>query len=361
MSRLRSSPALEAHREFFSNPQAQREFLYGVTQPSPTSRPAQPSVPLPPPQNAFAERRMAATQPQSNAEVVSKFMNAIASLPFGMGGSADKGGSAFSGVLDRQVADRPSALMSIMDRVQGIAGRSSEAMQPLSAKRSGGEAARFLDQIVSSPIDYGVKQARSSTFPGYEHLDPVIADYLRGISDTSYFDPRHGGVTNMGFQLPSGLSYYGADRSNASWAHIPIHHGVDLVGRLGSSYNAPIPSTVSGTVAHVGYDNSRGNYVVVRDSQGYEHLYMHLNSVNVAPGQRLGAWDMVGTMGDTGNVTGAHLDYTVFDPQGRAVNPHNWAAGVYYPHQYPEYWGGSQYVDYRMNDPFEAHYSLPWR
>lgn len=47
-----------------------------------------------------------------------------------------------------------------------------------------------------------------------------------------------------------------------------------------------------------------GNTVVIRDDEGNEFRLSHLDQVNVTPGQRIGATDIIGTLGNTGNVTG---------------------------------------------------------
>ena len=60
-----------------------------------------------------------------------------------------------------------------------------------------------------------------------------------------------------------------------------------------------------------------GNTVVVRDDEGNEFRLSHLDQINVSPGQRIGATDIIGTLGNTGNVVagpggdGSHLDIRV--------------------------------------------------
>src|SRR5699024_7771321 len=57
-----------------------------------------------------------------------------------------------------------------------------------------------------------------------------------------------------------------------------------------------------------------GNVVVIKDSNGYIHVYAHLDSVNVKKGQNISKGDMIGRQGATGQVTGSHLHYEIRKP-----------------------------------------------
>ena len=50
-----------------------------------------------------------------------------------------------------------------------------------------------------------------------------------------------------------------------------------------------------------------GQYVVIKQDDGYEAIYAHLSARNVTEGQVVADGDKVGLMGNTGNVSGAHL------------------------------------------------------
>ncbi len=83
------------------------------------------------------------------------------------------------------------------------------------------------------------------------------------------------------------------------------HPAIDIAGWVGS----PVTAADSGYVvlAGGGWNGGYGNYVIVDHGNGYTTLYAHLNSIFVKPGETVSRGQQVGTMGNTGNSTGAHL------------------------------------------------------
>ena len=70
------------------------------------------------------------------------------------------------------------------------------------------------------------------------------------------------------------------------------HTGIDLV-----SNNKTIYATCDGKVTRTGYDNSYGNFVVVRnDLDGYYHWYCHLSKINVSKNKRVNRNTVIGIM-----------------------------------------------------------------
>ena len=82
-----------------------------------------------------------------------------------------------------------------------------------------------------------------------------------------------------------------------------------------------LTTSTNGTVEDVGYQKNLGNYVTVRDENGYSYTFGHLDSPSVKTGQTVSAGDVIGQQGATGRVTGEHVHYSVRDPQGGSVNP----------------------------------------
>ncbi|MBR6793329.1 MAG: peptidoglycan DD-metalloendopeptidase family protein [Clostridia bacterium] len=100
------------------------------------------------------------------------------------------------------------------------------------------------------------------------------------------------------------------------WA--TYHKGIDFVAS-----DKRVFSTCDGVVRTVAYDaNGWGQYVSIGDAEGRRHIFCHLvkGSVKVKKGDKVTRDTVIGTMGDTGNVTGVHLHYqlqigdTVVDP-----------------------------------------------
>lgn len=93
------------------------------------------------------------------------------------------------------------------------------------------------------------------------------------------------------------------------------HRGIDLASPTGTPVYAVAPGRVShaveaGTVGFRGY----GRAVVIAAEDGTHHLYAHLDSIAVRPGDRIEAGAIVGTVGRTGvEHSGAHLHFEVSD------------------------------------------------
>ena len=94
------------------------------------------------------------------------------------------------------------------------------------------------------------------------------------------------------------------------------HGGIDLALKAGS----PVKVAVSGTVTKVGYDPGYGNFVFIKNVDGKETRYAHLESSNVQPGQKLGKGVVLGKVGSTGRATGSHLHFEIRD-NGKAIDP----------------------------------------
>ncbi len=83
------------------------------------------------------------------------------------------------------------------------------------------------------------------------------------------------------------------------------HDGIDIV----SSGDKTILSVTDGKVIRSGVDKSWGQYVVVQIKDGRSLVYAHMLAASrkVSVGDTVSAGQAIGTMGSTGNSTGAHL------------------------------------------------------
>lgn len=97
--------------------------------------------------------------------------------------------------------------------------------------------------------------------------------------------------------------------NNKTW----YHEGIDLKGYNGER----LDSRVNGTVVHAGGTNPKwgvpwqyGNTVVIQ-SGSYLHFHAHLSKITVKTGQKVGVGQQIGSIGSTGNSTGAHLHYEI--------------------------------------------------
>jgi murein DD-endopeptidase MepM/ murein hydrolase activator NlpD len=94
------------------------------------------------------------------------------------------------------------------------------------------------------------------------------------------------------------------------------HKGMDMAAVRGTAIRVPAAGTV--TAAADFFFN--GNTVVVDHGQGFVTMYCHLDSIDVTSGERLESGSILGTVGATGRVTGAHLHFAVY-LNGTAVDP----------------------------------------
>ncbi|WP_133406137.1 peptidoglycan DD-metalloendopeptidase family protein [Parashewanella tropica] len=83
------------------------------------------------------------------------------------------------------------------------------------------------------------------------------------------------------------------------------HNGVDYVAPVGT----PIKATGRGKVIASSYSKYNGNYVFIKHNDTYTTKYLHLKKRKVRKGQSIKQGQIIGTLGATGRVTGAHLHY----------------------------------------------------
>ena len=86
-----------------------------------------------------------------------------------------------------------------------------------------------------------------------------------------------------------------------------FHHGIDLAGTWQETVHAPAP----GTVIYAGRKGSFGKVVQVKHAYGFVTTYAHLATITVRKGADVVPGTVVGKMGRTGRVDGAHLHYEI--------------------------------------------------
>ena len=106
------------------------------------------------------------------------------------------------------------------------------------------------------------------------------------------------------------------ERINPVTGETEIHRGLDIA----TSGSKPVYSMLDGIVHSLGYDNSQGNWIIIKDDNsssptfGYATLYMHLaNAPDVLQGDRVLKGQKVGDEGTTGSSTGIHLHVEMQD------------------------------------------------
>ncbi|MDR2952472.1 MAG: M23 family metallopeptidase [Treponema sp.] len=156
-------------------------------------------------------------------------------------------------------------------------------------------------QIANELFSENVKAGTSLFIPG-GRLDWMN---LQEINGDLFLWPVFGSIT----------SYYGY-RNDPFTGSRSFHSGLDISARMGS----PVRAAMAGRVSTVGYDDVRGNYVVISHHSGYRTLYGHMSVIRTKTGAYVGTLEQIGDVGSTGQSTGPHVHFTVYK-DGVTVNP----------------------------------------
>jgi murein DD-endopeptidase MepM/ murein hydrolase activator NlpD len=163
-----------------------------------------------------------------------------------------------------------------------------------------------------------------------------------------------GGLTTINFSIfdkgGDGYKYITQSYGRTPYSYIYIgdwHNGIDIA----AVYGAPIYSPVTATVLAVGDQDdfcprlAFGRFIVLEDSTNHlDLLFAHLAEIAVQPGETITKDQLLGTIGATGDETGPHLHFSIFEsagfsmtpahgcgpyPQGHDVDPLNYLGTVY--------------------------------
>lgn len=83
------------------------------------------------------------------------------------------------------------------------------------------------------------------------------------------------------------------------------HRGIDYVAPTGT----PVMASGDGRVIASNYNNLNGHYIFIQHGERYVTKYLHLSRRQVQNGERVRQGQVIGRVGATGRVTGAHLHY----------------------------------------------------
>lgn len=150
-----------------------------------------------------------------------------------------------------------------------------------------------------------------------EPFDPFAGNITVEAAGSGSADPNGGGfVTFDGgggscgrVAVPPGDGQWSYPINNYSWmrGYSGYHTGVDLASSVGT----PVFAAQNGRVVFAGWNSYGYGYAVVIAQGPYMSLYAHMSSVNVRCGQDVGAGQVVGAVGNTGNSSGPHLHFEI--------------------------------------------------
>jgi len=219
------------------------------------------------------------------------------------------------------VAGKPALLMRENDKwvaVIGIPLDHDESMPLVATVASAGAADQSIEVQVES-ADYRVQ--RLNVDRKYVEPDPVSLERIfaeRKVIDGALTHWRHQPLTSVQLQPPvpgARSTSFGSRRIFNDQPRSP-HKGMDITATTGT----PILAPLAGEVAATGDYYFNGNTVILDHGQGFISLYCHLSAIDVQPGETLSAGALLGKVGATGRVTGAHLHFATY-LNGTAVDP----------------------------------------
>jgi murein DD-endopeptidase MepM/ murein hydrolase activator NlpD/predicted chitinase len=112
------------------------------------------------------------------------------------------------------------------------------------------------------------------------------------------------------------------------------HGAIDLAGKIGDKIMAPISGVAR--VLSEKESGGYGNMVEVTDSvTGVKHMLAHMDKTMVKTGDVIKAGQQIGTVGNTGKSTGAHLHHEIRDKSGKKIDPSQFYTGVTDPQGRP--------------------------
>ena len=153
-----------------------------------------------------------------------------------------------------------------------------------------------------------------------KQIDPESDDFFRSLKDRiNLLSIYKDALQNIPLKPPMEHYYvsspYGP-RKHPVTGKYRMHHGIDLAG----TWQENVSVSADGTVVFAGYHGSFGKVIRIRHDYGIMTTYGHLAKINVRRGDLVNEGQVIGKMGRTGKVKGAHLHYEI-SVNGKSQNP----------------------------------------
>ena len=153
-----------------------------------------------------------------------------------------------------------------------------------------------------------------------EIIDPDSDNFFRGLKTRlNLLAIYKDALQNLPLKPPMEHYYVSSSygpRKHPVTGKYRMHHGIDLAG----TWQENISVSADGTVVFAGYHGSFGKVIRIRHNYGIMTTYGHLAKINVRRGDIVNEGQIIGKMGRTGKVKGAHLHYEI-SVNGKSQNP----------------------------------------
>lgn len=218
------------------------------------------------------------------------------------------GSAAKAGVPNSVIADMIKVYSYDVDFQRELhKGDTAEAMYEQVETKDG-------DFVKSGDLVYARLMIGGRSIPIYRYEQNGVVDYYtkegKSIRKSLMRTPVDGARISSGFGM----------RVHPVLGFTKMHKGVDFAAPVGT----PIYASGNGIVEKAGPFSSYGNYVRIRHGNGMKTAYAHMSrfAQGLRAGSRVTQGQIIGYVGRTGRVTGAHLHYEVL-VNNKQVNPSN--------------------------------------
>lgn len=177
---------------------------------------------------------------------------------------------------------------------------------------------KFENNIIETKVLYTSYKGRRAG----DHETFRYEDEEKSSTYTAHYTEEGEALIRSGLRFPLSSMHV---RSNYGWRRHPVtgrrafHRGIDLRGRSGRSVYA----VAAGEVIQSNYNKFAGNRIAIRHRDKSTSYYFHLRNRIAKKGNWVKAGDLIGRVGSTGRVTGAHLHFGFKNSRGRWINPLN--------------------------------------
>lgn len=169
------------------------------------------------------------------------------------------------------------------------------------------------------PVDRidGLDQSKVSGFTDAQ-LAKIAADKAKKDAARARTDPAPYWADGFSWPVTGRISgVFGSQRILNGEAKTP-HSGVDVAAAAGTPVKAPAAGVVRLAEGDMYFE---GGLVFIDHGHWLESAFLHLSRIDVKPGDRVAAGDVIGAVGATGRATGPHMHWslkwagTLVDPQ----------------------------------------------
>lgn len=193
-----------------------------------------------------------------------------------------------------------------------LIGFGRDELGPLMLEVRHGDGGVTTRRLVIEPRDYQLQRIdglpAKMVNPGAEalariHREGAMIAAVRAMDSPEplfaggFVWPAHGPISGV----------YGSQRILNGEPKRP-HFGVDVAAPAGAPVTAPADGVIALAEDDLYYT---GGTVMIDHGHGLTSVYSHMSAVTVRLGQRVSQGDIIGRVGATGRVTGAHLDWRI--------------------------------------------------